>query len=74
MMFIITSFVSIWVAASIVAMGLILFRSDAYEVWEDIVGYTRKRKAVLKLLGVILLLCVLPFSIPYSISNIIKRK
>lgn len=73
-MFIITSFVSIWVAASIVAMGLILFRSDAYEVWEDIVGYTRKRKAVLKLLGVILLLCVLPFSIPYSISNIIKRK
>jgi len=73
-MFIITSFVSVWVAASIVAMGLILFRSDAYEVWEDIVGYTRKRKAALKLLGVILLLCVLPFSIPYSISNIIKRK
>jgi hypothetical protein len=74
MIFIITSFVSVWVAASIVAMGLILFRSDAYEVWEDIVGYTRKRKAVLKLLSVILLLCVLPFSIPYSISNIIKRK
>jgi hypothetical protein len=74
MIFIITTFVSIWVAASIIAMGLILFRSDAYEVWEDIVGYTRKRKPILKLVGVFLLLCVLPFSIPYSIANIIKRK
>jgi len=74
MILIITTFVSIWVAASIIAMGLILFRSDAFEVWEDIVGYTRKRKPMLKLLGVALLLCVLPFSIPYSISNIIKRR
>jgi hypothetical protein len=74
MILIITTFVSIWVAASIIAMGLILFRSDAYEVWEDIVRYTRKRKPILKLVGVFLLLCVLPFSIPYSIANIIKRK
>lgn len=71
---IVTTFVSIWVAASIIAMGLILFRSDAYEVWEDIIGYTRKRKPILKLLGILLLLCVLPFSIPYSIANIIKRR
>jgi hypothetical protein len=71
---IITTFVSIWVAVSIIAMGLILFRSDAYEVWEDIISYTRKRKPMLKLTGVILLMCVLPFSIPYSISNIIKRR
>jgi hypothetical protein len=71
---IITTFVSIWVAASIIAMGLILFRSDAYEVWEDIISYTRKRKPMLKLTGVLMLMCVLPFSIPYSIANIIKRR
>jgi hypothetical protein len=71
---IITTFISIWVAAAIIAMGLILFRSDAYEVWEDIISYTRKRKPGLKLIGLLLLLAVLPFSIPYSITNIIKKR
>jgi hypothetical protein len=71
---IITTFVSIWVTAAIIAMGLILFRSDAYEVWEDIISYTRKRKPGLKLIGLLLLLAVLPFSIPYSITNIIKKR
>jgi hypothetical protein len=71
---IISTFLSIWVATSIIAMALILFRSDAYEVWEDIISYTRKRKPILKLIGIVLLVCVLPFSIPYSISNIIKRR
>jgi len=71
---IISTFISIWVAASIVAMGLILFRSDASEVWEDITVYTHKRKPFLKLIGLVLLLCVLPFSIPYSIVNIIKKR
>jgi hypothetical protein len=71
---IITTFVSIWVAAAIIAMGLILFRSDAYEVWEDIISYTRKRKPGLKLIGLLLLMAVLPFSIPYSITNIIKKR
>jgi hypothetical protein len=71
---IISTFLSIWVATSIIAMALILFRSDAYEVWEDIISYTRKRKPILKLIGIVLLICVLPFSIPYSISNIIKRR
>jgi len=71
---IITTFISIWVAAAIIAMGLVLFRSDAYEVWEDIISYTRKRKPGLKLIGLLLLLAVLPFSIPYSITNIIKKR
>ena len=71
---IITTFVSIWVTAAIIAMGLILFRSDAYEVWEDIISYTRKRKPGLKLVGLLLLMAVLPFSIPYSITNIIKKR
>jgi hypothetical protein len=71
---IITTFVSIWVAVSIIAMGLILFRSDAYEVWEDIISYTRRKQPMLKLIGVLLLLAVLPFSIPYSIANIIKKR
>jgi hypothetical protein len=62
------------VAAAIIAMGLVLFRSDAYEVWEDIISYTRKRKPGLKLIGLLLLLAVLPFSIPYSITNIIKKR
>lgn len=74
MIHIITTFVSIWVTAAIIAMGLILFRSDAYEVWEDIISYTRKRKPGLKLIGLLLLLAVLPFSIPYSITNIIKKR
>jgi hypothetical protein len=71
---IIATFFSAWIAASMIAMVLILFRSDANEVWEDIISFTRRKHLVLKLIGILLLLCILPFSIPYSIANIIKRK
>jgi hypothetical protein len=71
---IIATFFSAWIAASMIAMVLILFRSDAHEVWEDIISFTRRKHPVLKLIGILLLLCILPFSIPYSIANIIKRK
>jgi hypothetical protein len=74
MVAILTTFFSAWIAASLIAIMLILFRSDAYEVWEDIGSFTRRRKFVLRLIGIALLLCILPFSIPYSINNIIKRK
>lgn len=71
---IITTFVSIWVATSIIAMALILFRSDAYEVWLDIISYTKVKNFILKLVSITLLILILPLSIPYSIANIIKRR
>jgi hypothetical protein len=71
---IITAFFSAWIAASMIAMVLILFRSDANEVWEDIISFTRRKQIVFKFIGILLLMCILPFSIPYSIANIIKKR
>jgi hypothetical protein len=69
-----TTFVPAWFSLSILGIILILFRSDAYEVWLDIISYTRARTFALKVVGVCLLILILPLSIPYSIANIIKRR
>jgi hypothetical protein len=65
-------FVIAWMALSVIALGLILLRSDAYVVWQDINTYTRISRLFLRLVGIIMLIIVLPFSIPFSIANILN--
>lgn len=67
-------FLKIW--ASLVAGGalLILFRSDAFRVGEDIDSYFYKKPFHIKIVTVVLLILVVPFSIPYSLANILTNK
>lgn len=67
-------FLKIWALLVIVGMVLILFRSDAYRVGEDIDSYFYKKQLHIKIVTVILLILVVPFSIPYSLANILTNK
>jgi hypothetical protein len=68
------SFLRFWGISVFLGFVLIFFRSDAERVGEDIDTYFIKKPFFAKALTVFLLICVLPFSIPFSLANIIKRK
>lgn len=68
------NFLSIWAILTIIGAVLILFRSDAYRVAEDIDNYFYKKPIHIKAFTALLLICVLAFSIPYSLANILNNK
>ena len=68
------NFTSVWSILAIVGFVLIFFRSDAERVGEDIDGYFYKKPIYIKLGTFILFTTILPFSIPYSLSNILTKK
>lgn len=74
MFYYIVNFLSIWAILTIVGAVLIIFRSDAYRVGEDIDNYFYKKPLHIKLVTAILLICVLAFSIPYSLANILNNR
>ena len=60
-----------WLNAIAVILGC--FRSDAERIYRDLSNFTRLNKWYV-LLGLALLLFTMsPFTIPYSISNVINR-
>jgi hypothetical protein len=67
-------FANIWVSLAALGFILIFFRSDSDRVAEDIDMYFYKRKMHIKLGIFILLIIILPISVPYSLSNILTKK
>lgn len=74
MLYYFISFLKIWASLVIGGSVLILFRSDAFRVGEDIDSYFYKKPLHIKIVTVILLILVVPFSIPYSLANILTNK
>ena len=68
------NFLAIWASLVIIGALLILFRSDAYRVGEDIDSYFYKKPLHIKCVTFVLLILVVPFSIPYSLANILTNK
>jgi hypothetical protein len=68
------NFLSIWAILVFTGFILIFFRSDAITVGEDIDTYFYNKPISIKAGMLLLFVCILPLSIPYSIANIAKRK
>ena len=63
----------IWGLLCLVALGLINLRRDKEFVYDDINKLLIKPTWYLQLFSMVMLYLVLPISIPYSLSHIIKR-
>ena len=63
----------IWGLLCLVALGLINLRSDKEFVYDDINKLLIKPTWYLQLFSMVMLYLVLPISIPYSLSHIIKK-
>jgi hypothetical protein len=68
------NFTSVWSILVIIGFTLIFFRSDSERVGEDIDGYFYNKPIYIKLGTFILFVAILPFSIPYSLSNILTKR
>jgi hypothetical protein len=66
--------VNVWAVLGLIALILVIFRSDAVTVGEDMDSYFSKKSIMRKFTTVILMYIILPLSIPYSINNIINKK
>lgn len=70
----ILQFLYLWLILSCVGLLLILFRKDASKIGEDFDYVNRNRSIITKMVFFILFFLILPFSIPYSLSNIFRNR
>lgn len=63
----------IWALLGIIALGLISLRRDKEFVYEDINKFLLKHSFQLRFLSACMLYLILPLSIPYSITHIMRK-
>lgn len=63
----------LWIALCVLAIGLITLRRDRLHVMNDIDSYFHKKKLIFKVLSFMMLIAILPLSIPYSIAHLIRK-
>jgi hypothetical protein len=66
--------VNVWAVLGLIALILVMFRTDALAVGEDMDSYFAKKSIMRKFTTAILMYVILPLSIPYSINNIISKR
>lgn len=69
----ISHFISLWLTLSVVALLVASLRSDWNKLLMDIKMIFFKQKIHYSLGILILVVCISPFSIPYSIKNIYNK-
>jgi hypothetical protein len=63
----------LWIALCVLAIGLITLRRDRLHVMNDIDSYFHNKKFIFKALSFLMLISILPLSIPYSIAHLIRK-
>ena len=63
----------VWGILGLIAIGLISLRRDKEFVYEDINKFLLKHSFHLRFLSVCMLYLILPLSIPYSITHIMRK-
>lgn len=63
-----------WLILCGLATALLFARKDIIYVLADIESYFQYKNNWLKMLSFVLIVIILPFSIPYSIAHLIKKK
>jgi hypothetical protein len=69
----INNFISLWITLGVVSLILASLRSDWQRLLMDIRMVLFKQKYYYSIGTLILIICLSPFSIPYSIKNIYNK-